>query len=314
MPVNGPPVREVAERFARYASVLVAAAATLLLATPARADLTACIAASEQALSLRHAGKLREARKQLALCGATACPEELRVECNKRMDSLNAAMPGLVVGAKDGSGSDLTHVEVAIDGVRVATTLDGRPFEVDPGAHVVRVSAAGLPSVERKVVLGEGEKTRYETFVIGAVPLVVTPAASDRPGDGTHGRWGTQRTLAVVSGSVGLAGLGAGAVFGVLASSEWSSAKNAVTAQASCTSAPSCAAHTTAENDHDTATTYATVSTVALGVGAALVVTGVVAWLTGPAHTDSGASRTGQTSFVLAGIPGGAALTVLGEF
>jgi hypothetical protein len=300
----------VSRRFSVGVRGCVAVALTLVTGA-AHADLAACIAASEQALSLRHAGHLREARTQMAECASPSCPDELRAECSKRMDALNDAMPSLVVGAKDGSGNDLLAAEVTIDGVKVATTLDGRPIDLDPGEHVVRVSVDGLPPAERKLVLGEGEKARHETFVLGEPPRPLPPPPAPAP-EPVAPRWGTRRTVAVTSGALGLVGLGVGGAFGALASSEWSSSKSATTLQGSCASAASCPAHATAVSDHDTAVTYATVSTVGIAVGAALVVTGLVVWLTAPARASS--TGTGRLRVAPTAERGGGTLTVLGEF
>lgn len=297
-------------RDATRAVVAAVLCACLFESRPAAADLAACISASEQALTLRRAGKLQEARKQLLACTASACPEEVRSDCGKRMDAVNAAMPSLVIGAKDGSGNDLRVAEVTVDDVRVATMLDGRPLEVNPGEHVLEVTASGQPPAQRKLVIGEGEKARHETFVLGPVAPVILPAAAatEPPSAGL----GTRRALAIASAATGVVGLGLGTTFGLLASSQWSNAKTAEGQQATCPTAAVCPAHATASNDHDTAETFATVSTVAFGVGAALVVTGIVTWFTAPARP---ASPTAAWPML---VPGATAtsgtLTVVGAF
>jgi hypothetical protein len=282
--------------------------AALLATSAAHADLAACIASSEQALTLRRAGKLHEARAQLAQCAATACPDEVRTDCGKRMEAVNAAMPGLVLGAKDAGGSDLLAVEVSVDGQKVASSLDGRPIEVDPGEHVVRLAAEGLPPVEKTIVLGEGEKTRHEVFVLGATS---TPAAA--PAEESHGGWSSRKTLAVIGGATGLVGIGLGTVFGLVASSDWSDAKSAVSSQGSCTSAAACAPHQAALSDHASAETFSAASTVAFGVGGALLVAGVVTWFTAPS-SSAAAPKSAWLRVLPAAGPGGATLMAVGEF
>jgi hypothetical protein len=296
------------------ALALLIATSTLLSTSVARADLTACIASSEQSLALRHAGKLHDARKELALCSAQACPEELRVECVKRMEALNAAMPSLVIGAKDGAGNDLLAASVTVDSVKVAGALDGRPIEVDPGEHVVRVEVTGLPASERKLVIGEGEKTRHERFVLGEV-IAPRRVISAEPREAELAPyWGTQRKAAVAVGVTGVVAIGVGVTFGLLSSTEWSSSKSAIAAQASCASGSACPAHATAVSDHNSAVTDATVSTIALGVGAAFVAAGVVTWLTSPRDRATPSSRTGELHLVPSGGPGGGSLTIVGTF
>jgi len=299
---------------ARRVVWIASCASTLAGVGHARADVAACIASSEQGLALRRAGRLQEARRQLASCTVPGCPEELRTECVKRIDAINAALPTLVVGAKDPGGNDVHAATVTIDGTLAAATLDGRPIAVDPGEHTVRVTAPGLPSAERRLVLGEGDKARHEAFILGAAEARARPAIPEAALETSPTAGGTQRTLAVVGGGLGVAAVGLGATFGLLASSEWSSAQAAVKAQASCASAAACPAHSQALNDHDTASTYATASTIAFGVGAALVVTGIVTWLTAPARAPAGQAHTTSVHVTPSSERGGAGLAVFGDF
>ena len=137
------------------------------MAPAAFADDAACIAASEQALTLRTQGKLHDALKQLAVCSDQACPDEVKTECTRRIDAVDAAMPTLVLVAKDGAGNDLSAVKVTMDGVSLMESLDGRPLSLDPGEHAFRFETAGQPPVEKKLVLREGDKERHETVVLG---------------------------------------------------------------------------------------------------------------------------------------------------
>jgi len=295
-------------------SILLAAllSAGVLAASSARADLASCIASSEHALALRRAGKLLETRVELAECAAASCPDEVRSDCAKRMEAVNASMPSVVVAAKDASGHDLQAADVDVDGVRVASTLDGRPVEIDPGEHLLRVGAPGLPPEERKIVVGEGDKARRESFTLGAAAAPLAAPSPAMPGRGL----GLRRTLAIAGGAGGLAGVGLGVTFGLLASSDWSSAKGAVTSQATCSSAAACPAHATALSDHSSAETFATASTVAFGVGGALLVAGAVTWFTARPPAAPPASARGFRSFKLVpdGAPGRATLSVVGAF
>ena len=78
------------------AATSATAAATTPVATQAPApaqDLDACIGASEQAVAARKAGKLLEARKQLTICSAPACPEAMRASCQQRNADSRARDP-----------------------------------------------------------------------------------------------------------------------------------------------------------------------------------------------------------------------------
>ncbi len=269
------------------AVVLAPALVGALLATPlpARADDAACIAASEQGLALRKQGKLHDAMKQLAACAEPSCPDEVKAECAKRIGDVQTSMPSLILAAKDGTGNDLVQVKVTMDGAPFATTLDGRSVSVDPGEHTFVFETTGQPAVEKKLVVREGERDRRESVVLGPVapppppPGPPTPAPPPAPSF-----WTTQRTLAVVSAGVGVAGLAVGGIFGGLAMSD----KNMQTSNCS---AGSCPNRGQAQADYDTASQNATVSTIGFIAGGALLAAGAVLFFT--AH-DAEAPTTGR--------------------
>jgi hypothetical protein len=269
-------------------ATLVACAAGLL-GWPARADEAACIAATEQALTLRQQGKLHDALKELAICAEASCSSEVKAECTQRIDAIDAAMPTLVLGAKDGSGNDLYDVRVSMDGAPLANRLDGRPIAIDPGEHAftfqltfqltaeLTSGAAGPAPVEKKLVLGEGEKDRHESVVIGAPPPPTTaPLLTTALPSPAHVAWNTQKTLAVVSGGLGVVGVGLGVWFGAFAASSQSKEKSNCSV-AACSNGPQ------AVEDYNTAKQDAVASTVAFAAGGALLAGGAVLWFTAPA-------------------------------
>jgi len=251
------------------------------------ADDAACIAASEQALTLRKQGKLHDTLRQLAICADAACPGEVKSDCSARIGDVNATMPTLILAAKDGAGNDLYDVKVSMDGTQVATTLDGRPLSVDPGEHVFRLETAGQAPVEKQWVLREGDKDRRETVVIGPPPPVPAPAPPPAPGGEQQqpagSWWTTQRTLAIVGGGLGVVGLGLGSVFGAFAMSAQNREKS------DCGSSSSCN-HAQAVEDYNTAGSDATASTVSFIAGGVFLAAGAVLWFTQP--SDTSAPRT----------------------
>jgi hypothetical protein len=260
-------------------ATLIACAAGLTT-TRAAADDAACISASEQALSLRQGGKLRDSLKQLAVCADPSCPAEVRAECERRVDEVKAAQPTLVLAAKDGAGNDLYAVKVSVDGVPLASSLDGRPVVLDPGEHTFTLEAAGQPPVEKKLVLREGDKERHESVLIGppAPPGVLPPPS-------TASTWTTRKTLAVVSAGLGVVGVALGSGWGAYAISSQNREKSDCSKTA-------CANPRQATADYNTATQDATASTVALVVGGVLVATGAVLWLTAPKADETSVSTS----------------------
>ncbi len=266
-----------------------------------------CLMAAESSLKLRGEHKLRLARTQLLVCSAASCPLEVRQECMKRIDEVNAASPTIVVAVKTPAGKELTAVKVSVDGQVVAEQLDGSALSVDPGAHEFTFEARGEPIVTETIVLHEGEKDRRETVTLGtpeAAQTVAAPAPSTKPGpsespaEGASSEGSPLRTVGLVVGGVGVAGIAVGTVFGVLASSAWQ------TAQQDCPS-PHTNCSSKAMNEHNNAVTDATISTVGFIAGGVLAATGVTLYLVAPKSTASG-------TVGLRASPGGFAVT--GEF
>jgi len=264
---------------------LVACAVLGLSARSASADddaMTQCIAASDRGLDLRKQGKLMEARRILAACAAAACGPDISSVCQKRIVDINVAMPSIILLPKDGAGRDVVGVQVAVDGAPSGHTLDGRPIAVDPGTHVFRVLAPGQPPAERTFVIAEGAKDRREMIEVG--PALPAPqggaeaAGKEAPQASGSGR----KTAAYVVGGVGLLAVAGGAVFGLLASSQWSTSKS------DCATALQCNSYSNAVTAHNNAWTDATVADIAFAVGGVALVTAATLFFTAPTSPTTG--------------------------
>jgi hypothetical protein len=165
------------------------------LVAPARVaaadDTSDCIAASEAAQTLRDQRALLEARDKLTQCARDVCPGPIRLDCIQQQVVVSAAMPSLVLRAKDAHGDDVTEVTVLCDGKPFATRLDGKALLVNPGSHVFRFESATLPPVERPIVVAEGEKNRLVvtdlTMPTAPPPSEPSVAASPAPRDRVNG-------------------------------------------------------------------------------------------------------------------------------
>lgn len=271
------------------AAVTAAFLGGMALATPpARAADPAigdCLMAAEASLKLRSEHKLKQTRTQLLVCSAASCPLEVRQECVRRIDEVNAAQPTIVLAVKNSAGKDLIAVKVTVDGQVMTDHLDGSAIAIDPGAHEFTFEARGLPVVTETVVLHEGEKDRRENVVLGAPepqPQVVSappqPGPSpESPAEGSSGGGGSLRVVGLVIGGVGIAGVGVGAIFGALASSSWK------TAQQDCPTHTGCS--NKAMSERSSALTDATVSTVGFIAGGVLAATGITLFLVAPKGT-----------------------------
>ena len=81
---------------------------------------------------------------------------------------VNAQRPSVVLGVRDAEGHDLIRVKVSVDGVLVASALDGSPLRVDPGQHVFRFEAEGFVPQEQTVLARQGEANREITVVLAS--------------------------------------------------------------------------------------------------------------------------------------------------
>jgi hypothetical protein len=227
-----------------------------------------CLAASEASLKAGNEHKLRVERAALLICAASSCPADVRRECIRRVDEVNAAIPTIIFVAKDASGSDLGAVKVAMDGDALAERLDGSALSIDPGVRTFRFETAGHPPITKQFVIHESQKNRHEAVVFGS------PAAfSPRSG------LGVQKTLAIVAGGVGLASLGVGSVFGLTAMAKKTDAEKAC---------PRDCADQDGVNLWNDAASAGNVSTAAFVVGGVLLAAGAALWLTASADSTRG--------------------------
>jgi hypothetical protein len=135
----------------------VAGAAAAL--DPTTAD---CLAAAEKATTHRQQRELRAARSELLICAAMSCPADVRQECSRRVDEVNASMPTVVFEVKDDRESDLSAVRVQLDGQLLTERLEGTALSIDPGEHTFRFEASGMRPIDRRFVIRVGEKERRE--------------------------------------------------------------------------------------------------------------------------------------------------------
>ncbi len=198
--------------------LLALLAPTALVATAAFADgKAACLDAASRGQRLRDAHKLVEARDQFRVCAAGGCPAVVQGDCANWLIEVDKAMPSVVVTAKSGAGADLVNVKVSVDGQPLVPKLDGQAVSMNAGPHTFHFEGEDGTSVDQQVMVKEGEKSQSVAAVLGPVPSV--PSAAGAQGASAPG--GASRpvgkTLGWVLGGMGVAGLGVGGVFGVLA-------------------------------------------------------------------------------------------------
>jgi hypothetical protein len=300
----------------------VVGAVLTLLAVPhvAYADpsRTQCIDSNTKAQDARRDLKFSVARDSLRTCSASSCPGTVRDDCIKRLDDLEKAQPTIVFDAKDASGRDVIDVKVTVDGAPLAESLVGAPLAVDPGRHTFTFAVPGRAAVSETFAIKEGEKDRHERIPMDRsapdsappvapahetpAPPAITPAEHPTSQEEAHGKGGDEngtkasagggpwKTLGVVTGAVGVAGLGVGAAFGLLASSAWN------TAQRDCpgNTLATCPNHAGAVSEHSTTMTDATISTAGFIAGGVLVAGGVALFIAGAKPSEPSQNLAGR--------------------
>jgi hypothetical protein len=253
-----------------------------------------------------HVGKLVDAQKHWVLARDRAGVEgnsKLRAAAEDRLSALEKRMPRLTIRLAPGSPA---NAEVMRDGTMLGAISLGIGLPTDPGPHTLIVQAKGHADASTEVTLGEAELKEVVVIagpeVVGSLAGPLANTASE--GGGTHSSLGTQRTVAIVSASVGGAGLIMGTILGVSAISSWGSAET--DCNQGCSSLPTSKAQT----ERSQALTYATVSTVGFIAGGVLLAGGAALWLTAPPKKEA----PGPAPASVALVPGPGGIALLGVF
>lgn len=181
----------------------------LLLAPPvdAASPAHACIEAHAAGQAERDAGRLLAAKEQFVACTAEACPAMIRRECVALAESVVAMTPSVVLFAQDADGRAIEGARATIDGQRAILQLDGRPLELDPGAHRFELTLRDGRTQTLSATLSSGEKYRRIVGTFLAAPPKVPEAPPPEPT--AKGR----NPLAYVFGGVGIVALGAWGIY-----------------------------------------------------------------------------------------------------
>jgi hypothetical protein len=241
-----------------------------------------------------------------------------KTDSEKHAAALQPRLIKLLISVRSPVGG----IKVTRNGEDVSQSV-GIESPVDPGEYEIGASADGykpwsvkvsakqeggtvqvtVPELEK---LPEGEKPHDDH---GMKPLPTTPGGVT----GTTTAGGSSRkTLGLIVGGGGVAVAGVGLVFGALASSNWSKAKDLCGGDVN-----NCPAEhfDEASSKQKSAKTDGTISTVLVGAGAAAIVTGVVLYVLAPSGgvaekaSDEQAFRVVPTA-----TPDGFAVTAIGHF
>jgi hypothetical protein len=227
------------------------------------------------------------ARLSATETGDPAVQKKALAEAANELKALLPRIPTITVQVE---GAEAAAVRVTVDGKAIVPELVGEPLPVNPGKHQV-AAARGAEHVELELSVAEAEQKpallRFGSAGDSAAsaPPVAPPGSAPSPDTDSapSSKLGTQRTLAIVAGGVGLAGVVLGTIFGLKSKSLHDDAEGSC--DGSVCSDPS---GVTAGND---AYSAGTISTVGMVVGALGIGGGVALWLTAPKTSQTASAR-----------------------
>lgn len=240
------------------------------------------------------------AQFRAAIPAARAADSKEREElARQRSDALEPTLSKLTITlAPEASGT--SGVQVRRDGAAVDAAELGSAIPVDPGKHVIEVTAPGKQPWSKTVAVGANAAQLSVT-----VPaLADASSTTGTPGPTTGGAVSTdsmapsggssQKTIAIVAGAAGVVGVAVGTVFGLKASSAWSDAKKG------CTDYPyGCTKGAT--NLASDAKGFGTFSTIGFVVGGVGLASGAVLWFTAGSSESAPKVGVGPTSLLVKG-------------
>ncbi|AUX19898.1 hypothetical protein SOCEGT47_003520 [Sorangium cellulosum] len=174
---------------------------------------------------------------------------------------------------------------VRVDSLEIPAAALGTPIPIDPGTHEVEATAPGYSVWSTKAQVGDSADLKTivvpKLLPVPASDAAAPPPPAPRQADGAAGGGGSGlRTAGFVIGGAGVAAVGLGAVFGILAAGQASGAEDD---PALC---PDRRCSPLGRDEINAAKTKATVSTFGIGVGIAAIGAGAILVL------SSGSSRT----------------------
>jgi len=234
-------------------------------------------------------------------------------EAQRRADLLEAKLPKIVIEAPQ--GGHVEGLEVRRNGKLVEPAMYGLEVAIDPGKQTIDASAPGTEVWSTQIdVPAQAGVTRIPVPALvkrvvtqplqPQTPQVTEPNQAPTPSNTPpSGGMGTQKTVGIVVGVVGLGGVILGSVFGAQAIANVNDAAPFCSGMACSTRK--------AVDLHHAANTYAHIANVGIGLGAAGIVGGVILIAVAP---STRAKKTSGWNVVPVMGPGLATVSLTGAF
>jgi hypothetical protein len=248
------------------------------------------------------------AYKEAASLADAAGRKDYVATAQRHADALTPKLARLTVTVEQ----PVDGLQVKRDGSPVDRAEWGVPIPVDSGSHTIEASAPRHKGWATAIAVGQdGAQATLSVPPLEAAPeeapsvlapppppvsLVPPPAAPVAATSADRGSSGPQRTIGIVVAGVGVVGVGLGSVLGLAAKGKYNDSLE------NCETANPNLCNGTGLSQRDSARSTGNTASVAFGVGAAALISGVVLWLTAP----SGGSRGGAVGVFVAPAPGGA--------
>ncbi len=255
-----------------------------------------------------HLGQVASAHEHFKTALETLSANDDRIPfARSHLAALEKSIPHLTLNAAPDLPAD---AKVMRDDVQLGSASFGLAIPVNPGTHMIVVTAPGHKEKRTTITLkvGEAETLTLRAGDVEAIaPVVVAPVPRTplphMNGAEVAAGGGSTRAAGLVLGSIGLVGLGAGAVTGLMVLGK----KSIINDPTHCDQAT----HVCDQAGVDAASsgkTLSLVSTVAFAAGGAALVGGVVLLVVGNSETKTATIVTPE-SYV-----GGAGLRVIHTF
>ncbi len=197
---------------------------------------------------------------------------------------LRARIPTLTLQVEGVSSHD-PNLEIQINGQAIGAAQIGHALNLNPGTY--RVSGAVSPDRrdERQAALATGNKVTIVLDLSAPLPDVPTPHESEQEEAPVSGFEREVSPLFYVAGAVGVAGIGAGVITGLMADSKHGEAEELCPSQR-------CVSGSSGPDAVNAFRLLRAASTISYGVGAAGIAAGVVLWLTADTSPEDSESAT----------------------
>jgi hypothetical protein len=190
--------------------------------------------------------------------------------------ALRARVPTLTLRVEGVSLND-PNLKISVNGRAIGAAQIGQAQRLNPGTYRISGSISAERNDQANLVLSEGQNAAVVLHLAAPSPTPPAPVISRSvdPVDEAAPQ-NSLRLYAYVAGGVGLTGIGAGVVTGLMSTSKHSQAEEECSTDHICDPE---GAGTEAVHDFRS---MRTVSTICYGVGVAGLATGVVLWLLSP--------------------------------